>query len=95
MTMMNPIFMSINVAGLFATWKTEMIKVIQPGALLVSYVGIAVLAVVLAFQIIKAVTARNQNPGEFQTHVMWCIAVLVGIALLSTYAIWSAGFFGG
>ena len=79
MTMMNPIFMSINVGGLFATWKTEIIKVIQPGALLVSYIGIAVLAVVLAFQIIKAVTARNQNPGEFQTHVMLSLIHICGI----------------
>lgn len=93
--MMNPIFMAINVGGLFASWKSDILSVIRPGAMLVAGVGIAVLAVVLVFQIIKAVAARNQNPGEFQTHVMWCIAILAGIVLLSTFVTWSAGFFGG
>lgn len=95
MTMMNPIFMAINVGGVFDGWKASILSVIKPGATLVSVIGIAVLAVCLIFQIIKAVAARSQNPGEFQTHVMWCVCILAGIVILSTFATWGAGFFGG
>lgn len=95
MTMMNPIFLSANLSAVFGFWKTSILEVLKMGSGLAAFLAVAVLGILLIFQIFKAVAARSQNPAEFQDNVLACGKLFVGIALLTTYGSWSLGFFGG
>jgi len=92
---MVPILLAVDASGVFASWQSSILGVIKPAGLMVSVVGIGVLAVLLVIEIMKAVAAHRTGNGEFQTHIMWIIAILAGIALLATFSSWGAGFFGG
>ncbi|MDY4785549.1 hypothetical protein [Pygmaiobacter massiliensis] len=95
MTMMNPIFMSVNASNIFASWTTSALNVLRPAAVNISAVGIAVLALCLLFMIFKAVAAHNQNPSEFRNCIMYILGILVGMMIFSTFGAWGLGFFGG